>query len=113
MDGESSRFLDFILRRLGERHPAELEGVSTPVMEQYQAEVAVLPEQVSVLALWRAATRTPPGCRMGGQTGAGYNSPVPQTLPVSFEAQATRGAAPDPGLRGPCGRGAGEGVQAG
>lgn len=78
--------LDFIVRRLGERHPAALDGIPAPVLEQYQAEVAALSEQVSVLELWRAATRIT--ARMqDGHTGAGYNSPDPQSLPVAFEAQ--------------------------
>ena len=79
--------LDFILKRLGERHPAALGDIPAPVMAQYQAETAALPEQVSVLELWRAAARIT--ARMqDGHTGAGYNSPAPQSLPISFEAQA-------------------------
>ena len=79
--------LDFILKRLGERHPATLGGLPAPVMEQYQAEIAALPEQVSVLELWRAATRIT--ARMqDGHTATGYISPLPYNLPISFEDQS-------------------------
>lgn len=79
--------LDFILKRLGERHPATLRGIPAPVMEQYQAEIAALPEQVSVLELWRAASRIT--ARMqDGHTATGYNSPAPHSLPISFKSES-------------------------
>jgi hypothetical protein len=78
--------LDFILKRLDERHPATLDGIPQSVLDQYHIEVDALAEQVSVLQLWQAASRIT-ALMHDGHTSIGYNSPDPLWINASFNVQ--------------------------
>jgi len=78
--------LDFILKRLKERHPATLDGIPLSVLDQYHLEVDALAEQVSVLQVWQAASRIT--ARMhDGHTGMRYDASDPLGIAASFEVQ--------------------------
>lgn len=78
--------LDFILKRLGERHPATLGGMPASVLDQYHREVDALPEQVSVLQVWQAASRIT-ALMHDGHTGIRYHAADPVQIAASFEVQ--------------------------
>ena len=49
--------IDFILQRLKERHPACIDEIPQPVLEQARIEKENIPEQVTVLQLWQMSSR--------------------------------------------------------
>ena len=49
--------IDYILKRLKDRHPACMHGIPQTVAEQSRIEKDNMPEQVTVLRLWQASSR--------------------------------------------------------
>ncbi|MCL2693925.1 MAG: S41 family peptidase [Oscillospiraceae bacterium] len=54
---EAIEDIDYILNRVRTRHPACIRGLPEDLIEQSRIEKENLPEEVSVLQLWQAATR--------------------------------------------------------
>lgn len=75
--------IDFILKRLEERHPACMDGIPQLVLEQTRIEKENMSEQVTVLQLWQMSSR------ILAKMSDGHTSVEPllkqgNNLPISF-----------------------------
>jgi hypothetical protein len=78
--------LDFVMKRLKERHPAFIKTIPEAVNTQYEVEIDNLKDNVSVLDVWRSIARI--FHKLGdGHTSVRYYTTDYNILPYTFDGE--------------------------
>ena len=83
---EALEDLSYIMDLLEERHPGCMDGIPAEVLEQYDKEIVLLNDKVTVLELWQSSARILAKMK-DAHTSVNYSGEDPSQLPLTFSME--------------------------